>query len=120
RAAHINSDWPADFGGDGARGTSDHDPQLALLTLLPTLEGMKELVAYLVETGQITGNNTADILVGHLDRAQRAMDRDNTMEYRAHLQAFINQVLDFTPRFVSETASDALVTEAELLRSLGG
>ena len=26
RAAHINSDFPAEFEGDGARGTSDHDP----------------------------------------------------------------------------------------------
>jgi uncharacterized protein len=26
RVAHINADWPADFGGDGARGASDHDP----------------------------------------------------------------------------------------------
>jgi len=29
RAAHVNSDWPADFGGDGPRGASDHDPQVA-------------------------------------------------------------------------------------------
>ncbi|MDQ7842650.1 MAG: endonuclease/exonuclease/phosphatase family protein [Armatimonadota bacterium] len=26
-AAHLNSDWPAWHGGDGARGASDHDPQ---------------------------------------------------------------------------------------------
>lgn len=29
RAAHVNADWPADFDGDGARGASDHDPQVA-------------------------------------------------------------------------------------------
>jgi hypothetical protein len=29
RAAHVNSDWPADFDGDVARGASDHDPQVA-------------------------------------------------------------------------------------------
>ena len=29
RAAHVNSDWPADFDGDGPRGASDHDPQVA-------------------------------------------------------------------------------------------
>ena len=29
RAAHVNADWPADFAGDGARGVSDHDPQVA-------------------------------------------------------------------------------------------
>ncbi len=30
RAAHINADWPAEHDGDGARGASDHDPQVAL------------------------------------------------------------------------------------------
>jgi len=30
RAAHVNAGWPADFPGDGARGASDHDPQVAL------------------------------------------------------------------------------------------
>ena len=29
RAAHIDAGWPADFDGDGARGVSDHDPQVA-------------------------------------------------------------------------------------------
>ncbi|HEX5949726.1 MAG TPA: lamin tail domain-containing protein [Actinomycetota bacterium] len=29
RAAHVNADWPAEFEGDGARGASDHDPQVA-------------------------------------------------------------------------------------------
>jgi hypothetical protein len=29
RAAHVNADWPKDFDGDGPRGVSDHDPQIA-------------------------------------------------------------------------------------------
>ena len=29
RAAHVNAGWPADFPGDGFRGASDHDPQVA-------------------------------------------------------------------------------------------
>ncbi|RKN44219.1 lamin tail domain-containing protein [Micromonospora endolithica] len=29
RAAHINADWPAEYAGDGSRGSSDHDPQVA-------------------------------------------------------------------------------------------
>jgi uncharacterized protein len=29
RAAHVNAGWPADFEGDGPRGISDHDPQVA-------------------------------------------------------------------------------------------
>lgn len=29
RAAHVNAGWPMDFDGDGPRGVSDHDPQVA-------------------------------------------------------------------------------------------
>jgi len=29
--AHINSDFPADYPGDVARGTSDHDPMVATI-----------------------------------------------------------------------------------------
>ncbi len=32
RSAHINSDFPADYPGDVARGTSDHDPNVANFT----------------------------------------------------------------------------------------
>ena len=34
RIAHINSDFPADYGDDGARGASDHDPNVAIFRLL--------------------------------------------------------------------------------------
>ncbi len=37
RAAHVNAGWPADFPGDGPRGLSDHDPQVARFTTRPTL-----------------------------------------------------------------------------------
>ncbi len=33
RIAHINSDFPADYPGDVARGTSDHDPNVATFTI---------------------------------------------------------------------------------------
>ncbi len=33
RIAHINSDFPAEFAGDTARGTSDHDPNVAVFSL---------------------------------------------------------------------------------------
>ncbi len=35
RIAHINSDFPADYAGDVARGTSDHDPNVATFLLYP-------------------------------------------------------------------------------------
>ncbi len=37
RAAHVNAGWPADFAGDGARGVSDHDPQVARFRSRPQL-----------------------------------------------------------------------------------
>jgi hypothetical protein len=37
RAAHVNAGWPADHPGDGARGASDHDPQVALFRSRPQL-----------------------------------------------------------------------------------
>ncbi|MFI7577953.1 lamin tail domain-containing protein [Micromonospora sp. NPDC049497] len=37
RAAHINADWPAEFAGDGSRGSSDHDPQVARFRSRATL-----------------------------------------------------------------------------------
>jgi predicted extracellular nuclease len=33
RIAHINSDFPADYPGDVARGTSDHDPSAAVFAM---------------------------------------------------------------------------------------
>ncbi len=37
RAAHVNAGWPADFDGDGPRGVSDHDPQIARFRSRATL-----------------------------------------------------------------------------------
>jgi predicted extracellular nuclease len=37
RAAHVNADWPADHDGDGSRGSSDHDPQVARFHAKPRL-----------------------------------------------------------------------------------
>jgi len=37
RAAHVNADWAANFDGDGSRGSSDHDPQVARFRSKPTL-----------------------------------------------------------------------------------
>jgi hypothetical protein len=34
RIAHINSDFPADYPGDVARGTSDHDPNVATFNVI--------------------------------------------------------------------------------------
>ena len=120
QVAHINSDWPADHSGDGPRGTSDHDPQVARLSLLPTLDRLQDLLTTFIESGDISGNNTARILQDRLDRASGFKESGQTSAYLAQLQAFANQVLGFTPKFITEEAGAALAEEADLLRSLGG
>jgi uncharacterized protein len=48
RIAHINSDFPADYPGDVARGTSDHDPNVASFTI-PFWNGFMQPVDNLPE-----------------------------------------------------------------------
>ncbi|MBA2297073.1 MAG: lamin tail domain-containing protein [Actinobacteria bacterium] len=107
RVAHVNADFPADFPADGARGLSDHDPLASRFALPVTLAGLQALVAYYCESGAITGSNTCRQLQHHLDRSKTVGD--------AQLRAFIDQVRDKTPRFITRVAADALIAEAKLL-----
>ncbi|MEJ2749268.1 MAG: hypothetical protein P8183_15385, partial [Anaerolineae bacterium] len=119
RSAHINSDFPADYPGDVARGTSDHDPQVAIYTLpIVTLDELIDLVQQYADDGQITGNNTEKALLDHLEKAARFQAQGKDAAYRAQLQAFINQVQGKTPQFVTQEAADALSNVAALLLSL--
>jgi hypothetical protein len=118
RSAHINSDWPADYDGDGPRGTSDHDPQVSRYDSLPTLDKLEALVLFYDANGAITGNNTTRILLDRLARARRFLERGQMDAYRDQLQAFIDQVQDFTPQFITQSASDALVQEMSVLLAL--
>jgi predicted extracellular nuclease len=107
RVAHVNADFPADYPGDGARGLSDHDPMSSRFALEATLARLEALLALYCENGAITGNNTCTQLQQHLDRVPQVG--------AAQLEAFIEQVRDKTPRFITRTAADALVLEAQLL-----
>lgn len=118
RSAHINSDWPADYDGDGPRGTSDHDPQVARYTLLPALDRLEALVLYYDAKGDITGNNTTRILLDRLERARQFKDAGQEQAYRAQLQAFMNQVQGFAPKFIAQVAADVLSQETALLLTL--
>jgi predicted extracellular nuclease len=115
-SAHINSDFPADYPDDVARGTSDHDPQVAAYTLLPTLDRLEALVRYYDASGDITGNNTTKILLDRLERARGFQQNGQEAAYKAQLLAFVNQVQGFAPQFVTQVAADALVSETDLLR----
>jgi predicted extracellular nuclease len=118
RSAHINSDWPADYPDDGPRGTSDHDPLVASYTLLPTLDRLAALVQYYDAAGAITGNNTTRILLDRIERASRFKDEGKQQAYESQLWAFIDQIYDKTPRFITQEAADALAQETEMLLML--
>ncbi len=115
RAAHLNSDWPAEEQADGPRGTSDHDPQVARFVLAPTLGRLAELVRYFAAGGAIRGNNTERILLDRLERAGRFEERGAGKADEAQLRAFLNQVQGFAPRFVDPSAANALQREVQLL-----
>jgi predicted extracellular nuclease len=118
RSAHINSDFPADHVGDGPRGTSDHDPQAARYTLLPTLDRLEALVHYYDAIGEIYGNKTLKIMLDRIDRARRFESRGQMSAYLDQLYAFASQAQDFAPDQMSQVAADALAQEALLLISL--
>jgi predicted extracellular nuclease len=118
RSAHINSDFPADYPGDVARGTSDHDPQFAVYSNLPTIDRLEELVKYYDAEGMITGNNTTSILLDRLEKARRFEENGKHDAYVSQLQAFIDQIYDFTPQFITQEAADSLTNETTLLMSL--
>jgi hypothetical protein len=118
RAAHVNSDWPADFDGDGPRGASDHDPLVARYTNLPTIDKLEALVQYFADNDMITGNNTAGNLLDRLEKTRRFQQNGKQDAYMDQLQAFIDQINDFTPQFITQEAADALTQEAALLKSL--
>jgi hypothetical protein len=75
RAAHINSDWPADHAGDGARGSSDHDPQVALHSLEPTTDRIADLVEMWAGQGGIKSSAVERLLLIQLDGIQSAVDQ---------------------------------------------
>jgi hypothetical protein len=114
RAAHINADFPAAFGGDGARGASDHDPQLARWSNEVTLDRLADLVDYYVATGAVQASK-AGLLYDRLNRAARLLAVGQTDAYRSQLIAFGDQAHDLAPRWVATGAAGALEAEADRL-----
>jgi Metallo-peptidase family M12B Reprolysin-like len=82
---------------------------------ISTVEALIDLVADFLASGDITGNNTAQNLTAMLERARRFRDEGSLDPYRSQIEAFIEQVLDYTPRFITPEASEVLVAEAQLL-----
>ena len=115
KTAHINADYPADFAGDGPRGTSDHDPMSAAYSLLPTLDRLEELVHYFDMRGDITGNQTTKILLDKLGKARRFYESGQMDAYLSMIEALALQVQDLAPEQISQAAADALAADAWML-----
>jgi predicted extracellular nuclease len=111
-AAHVNSDWPVAYDGDGPRGASDHDPQGARFKALH-LDGLIDLVWYLHAAGAMP-SEAATKLQTQLLRARKHEPR-----FEHELWVFINQVERLTPRSISRSAADALKREALALLGSG-
>jgi uncharacterized protein len=118
RAAHINSDWPLDFPGDGPRGTSDHDPQVARYRNVPTIERLTALVNYYAASGAITRPITTRVLLKELDRAGRFAMAGKPLAYTLQLLAFQLVVEGFAPQSITRAAANALKHETSLLLAL--
>ncbi len=67
RAAHVNADWPADHDADGARGVSDHDPQVATFSLgaaRPICGGQAATIVGTEGVDKLFGTVGPDVIVG--------------------------------------------------------
>jgi hypothetical protein len=113
RAGHFNVDFAADFEEDVARGSSDHDPQLARWFTDVTLERLHALVDYYVATGDLPANK-AFLFHNRLDRAAAFLAEGRLDAYRSQLIAFGDQAHDEA----SPAAAAAMEKEADRLASL--
>ncbi|MEV0942538.1 lamin tail domain-containing protein [Micromonospora wenchangensis] len=87
RAAHVNADWPAEFTGDGTRGASDHDPQVARFRSQPSL---RVADASVVEGDRGTSTMTFQVTVS------RPLSQPTTL-CAATVGLTATVVLDFEP-----------------------
>ena len=114
-AAHINADFPADYPGDGPRGTTDHDPVLEAYNLMPSIDRLVELLYYFEMRGDITGINTFKNLLQHLEKAQRFCDQDQMQACASQIKTFSLQAQGYAPQYVTQDAADALSGEAWMI-----
>ncbi len=117
RAAHLNADFPAKHPGDVARGASDHDPQVARWSKEVTVERLRALVAYYVASGAVS-TAKAQKLYDRLDKAAAFLASGQLAAYRSQLAAFGDQAQDLAPRWMADTAADALEREADRLAGI--
>ncbi|HVL53247.1 MAG TPA: hypothetical protein VM344_03210, partial [Vitreimonas sp.] len=115
RFAHVNADWPAAHDGDGSRGASDHDPQVARFDAV-SADALANLVEYLLASGEIDESKAAQLL-SRLERVGTHVDAGETAAAHAQLRAFVNQVDGLAPRWMGPDVAELLRIEAEVLAS---
>ena len=115
RASHINSDWPADEAGDGLRGTSDHDPQVAKFKLIPTIQDLLALLEHFDADGAFSGSNLAPGLADFLERAERLADEGRLRSTDPPVRVFFLQLNTLGTRAIRADAAAALAREAGIL-----
>ncbi len=113
RVAHINADWASGYAA--GRGVSDHDPQVARVELLPTLDSLEALVRYYDDAKALRGQQTAEILIDRISRARTFLAEGQTQAAQEMVETFILQVRGFQPALVPDEAANALIGEAEYL-----
>ncbi|MEN6571547.1 MAG: PKD domain-containing protein [Anaerolineaceae bacterium] len=107
RIAHINSDFPAEYPGDIARGTSDHDPNVAtfLINQPPTVNANGP---YSVDEGStVTLNATGLDPEGSTLTYAWDLDNDGTFETPGQSVSFTNTVDGPAAFTVKVQATDA-------------
>jgi len=113
RVAHINADWSAGY--MAGRGVSDHDPQVARVEFLPTLESLSALVNYYDAAGSFKGNQVARILLDRIEQVRTFLAEGQTQAAQSQMEAFMHQVSGFQPVQIDDAAANALIAEAQFL-----
>ena len=79
--AHVNADWPAEFGGTAPSGI-DHDPVVARYVLPASLEQLQALLDYYAAKGLVDAT-TATQLRGHWTQAAGSSRMGPEQHYRS-------------------------------------
>ncbi len=114
RVAHVNADFPAAFEGDDARGVSDHDPQSARFSTLPTIDRLADLIRYYGDQGLIAPQ-IQRLLLDFLDGIAESIDRGDLRRARIQLRIFRLLLRTLPPSLLDPTAASILRTEAALI-----
>jgi hypothetical protein len=110
RIAHINSD----FSGDVARGTSDHDPNVAVFDFL-AVQNLLTTVNNAFADGTIKKAGIRNSLQNMLMSIQAYINAGDIQSAINQLKAFINEVKAQRGKSIDPAVADQLIAEARSL-----